>query len=95
MDELYQGFDGVDEAWIRREKARARELRKSSWWRQKLARGICHYCGGRFPPEELTMDHVVPLVRGGRSSKNNLVPCCKTCNSEKQSRLPQEWEGYL
>ena len=94
MDELYQGFDGVDEAWIRREKARARELRKSSWWRQKLARGICHYCGGRFPPEELTMDHVVPLVRGGRSSKNNLVPCCKTCNNEKQSRLLQEWEGY-
>ncbi len=94
MDELYQGFDGVDEAWIRREKARARELRKSRWWRQKLARGICHYCGGPFPPEELTMDHVVPLARGGRSSKNNLVPCCKTCNNEKQSRLLQEWEGY-
>lgn len=86
-------FDGVDEAFVRREKARARELRKSRWWRQKLSREGCHYCGGKFPPAELTMDHVVPLVRGGRSSKNNLVVCCKSCNSRKQNRLPQEWEG--
>ncbi|ADH85963.1 HNH endonuclease [Desulfurivibrio alkaliphilus] len=96
MDELYgSSLDGIDEACLRREKARARELRRSRWWRQKLAQGICHYCGGKFAPAELTMDHVVPLVRGGLSRKNNLVPCCKNCNNEKKSRLPQEWEGYL
>lgn len=94
MDELYLGLDGVDEAQVRREKAKARELRKSRWWRQKLARGICHYCGGRFAPRELTMDHVVPLSRGGLSSKNNLVSSCKSCNSEKHSQLLQEWEGF-
>jgi 5-methylcytosine-specific restriction enzyme A len=40
------------------------------------------------------MDHVVPLARGGLSSKNNLVPCCKECNNDKKSRLTLEWQGY-
>jgi len=41
------------------------------------------------------MDHVVPLTRGGRSVKNNLVTCCKECNNRKKNLLPQEWEEYL
>jgi 5-methylcytosine-specific restriction endonuclease McrA len=41
------------------------------------------------------MDHVVPVARGGRSVKGNLVPCCKACNNAKQGLLPMEWEGYL
>ena len=38
----------------------------------------------------LTMDHVVPIVRGGRSTKGNVVPSCKDCNSKKKHRLA--WE---
>ncbi len=41
------------------------------------------------------MDHVVPLVRGGRSTRGNVVPACKACNSKKQLLLPVEWEEYL
>lgn len=41
------------------------------------------------------MDHVVPLVRGGRSTRGNVVPACKTCNNKKQLLLPVEWEEYL
>lgn len=93
MKDKYQDFDGVDDARIRHEKGKARELRKSRWWKQKIAPGVCHYCGGHFLPHELTMDHVVPLARGGVSSKNNLVPCCKECNNSKRSKLLQEWEG--
>ena len=37
-----------DDAHVARERARARELRKSDWWRAQLARGICHYCGKSF-----------------------------------------------
>lgn len=94
MSDRYQDFDGVDQDRIRREKNKARELRRSRWWQQKIAQRRCHYCGGEFAPEELTMDHVVPLARGGASSKNNLVPCCKACNTAKQSNLLQEWDGY-
>lgn len=77
-----------DEHHVAREKRRARELRKTNWWKQKLAQGICHYCQRRFPPEELTMDHIVPLARGGKSTKNNVVPCCKECNSRKKYLTP-------
>ena len=89
------GFDGIDEEEIRREKARARELRKTRWWQQKTSQGKCHYCGGTVSPKELTMDHIVPLARGGRSAKNNLVPSCKDCNNRKKSMMPLEWEEFL
>jgi len=41
------------------------------------------------------MEHLVPLVRGGRSTKSNLVPACKDCNSRKKYLLPTEWQQYL
>ena len=43
----------------------------------------------------LTLDHVVPLVRGGRSIRANMVAACKDCNTKKQSLLPWEWQAYL
>ena len=85
----------VSELQIRQEKDKARQLRRSRWWADRIARGICQYCEGRFPPEELTMDHVVPLTRGGRSSRGNLVPACKECNNRKKYLLPMEWDEYL
>ncbi len=88
-------FDGVDEAEIRREKDKARKLRRSRWWQQKLAISICYYCGKNFKPNDLTMDHIVPLARGGRSTKDNLVACCKECNTKKKTMLPLEWEEYM
>ena len=88
-------FAGVDDSVIRKEKAKARELRKSSWWKNKIAQGICHYCGRQSLPGELTMDHIVPLARGGRSTKGNLVATCKECNNKKKTLLPLEWEEYM
>ena len=82
--------DGAD---LRRERARARELRASAWWRRRIAAGVCHYCGRVVGPRALTLDHVVPLIRGGRSVRANMVPACKDCNSEKRAQLPWEWEG--
>ncbi len=94
MDD-YFGFDGVDEAWIRRERAKARELRKTRWWQQKTADGLCYYCRKKFPYKQLTMDHLIPLARGGRSTKDNLVPSCKDCNNKKKNMLPVEWKEYV
>jgi len=76
---------------IKKERAKARDLRKSQWWKRKLNEGVCYYCEQIFAPDELTMDHKVPLARGGFSTKANLVPACKTCNSEKKHRLATEW----
>ena len=80
---------------ILKERRKARELRQSGWWKRKRSSGVCHFCGGKFPPSELTMEHIVPLMRGGKSIRQNIVPACKRCNREKRNRLPVEWEDYL
>jgi 5-methylcytosine-specific restriction endonuclease McrA len=85
----------VSEEEIRRERERARELRSSQWWKRRRSSGLCHYCGKRFPPRSLTMDHVVPITRGGKSTKGNVVPACKECNTRKKHSLLMEWEEYI
>ena len=79
-----------DPAHIKRERQKAKELRKSDWWKQQLSKGVCYYCKGSFPAEELTMDHILPVVRGGKSVRSNCVPCCKQCNNEKKFLTPAE-----
>ena len=88
-------FVPADEEHIKREKRKARELRQSQWWKRKKSSGICHYCGRKFHPSELTMDHIVPIARGGKTTKGNVVPCCKECNNKKKYMLPIEWQEYL
>src|SRR6266568_4979234 len=85
----------VSEQEVRREKEKARELRSSQWWKNRIGKGGCHWCGGSFAPADLTMDHIVPIVRGGRSTRGNIVPACKECNNKKKYLLPLEWEEYL
>ncbi len=41
------------------------------------------------------MDHIVPIIRGGRSVRSNVVPACRECNAKKKYLLPVEWEEYL
>jgi two-component system phosphate regulon sensor histidine kinase PhoR len=85
----------LDEAHIKAERRRARELRGSQWWKRRCAKGFCHYCGQPTLPKELTMDHIVPIARGGKSTKGNIVPACKACNNKKKQLLPMEWQAYL
>lgn len=75
---------------IKKERAKARALRESQWWKQILGLGLCHYCEKKFNKEELTMDHVIPVGRGGHSSKGNVVPSCKDCNNKKRHLTPAE-----
>jgi 5-methylcytosine-specific restriction endonuclease McrA len=93
MDELF--YSMASEADIKIERQKARELRKERWWKDKLARGVCEYCGRTFSADELTMDHIVPLVRMGKTVKNNIACACKECNNKKKYLLPMEWEEYL
>lgn len=83
-------FLSHDKAHIARERKKAQELKRSQWWKNVLAKGLCHYCGGKFPPAQLTMDHVVPVARGGTSTRGNVVPACKKCNTEKKLSTPVE-----
>ena len=80
----------TDPQRMKKEREKARQLKKTHWWQQLRQKGLCHYCEKEFRPEDLTMDHVLPLARGGRSQKGNIVASCKTCNSQKKLNTPAE-----
>jgi len=50
----------------------------------------CQYCGRKMAPSELTIDHVLPRAMGGRTSWDNVVTCCRKCNTRKSNRTPEE-----
>lgn len=50
----------------------------------------CQYCGSRAPAGELTLDHVHPRSRGGRTTWKNIVVSCIACNARKRDRRPEE-----
>jgi len=52
----------------------------------------CCYCGCN---NELTIDHVIPSSRGGKTEFENCITCCMTCNSKKGDRTPTEARMYL
>lgn len=61
----------------------------------KRDRNTCQYCGARPGTSELSIDHVVPRSRGGRSTWENCVLACVRCNGKKANRRPSEAEMHL
>lgn len=80
----------TDPARLKRERAAARRFKKTHVWQQKIQKGTCFHCGKACSPRELTLDHLVPLARGGRSTPGNMVPSCLTCNQGKKLLTPVE-----
>lgn len=62
-----------------------REIRQQVFDRDGLE---CSYCGSTDNP---TVDHIVPLIRGGSNDMDNLTPACRSCNSSKGDKLLSEW----
>lgn len=74
---------------IRQMAPRVTYTRKNIHIRDNYA---CQYCGST---SHLTLDHVMPVSRGGKSSWENVVTACYSCNSRKGSRTPDEAEMKL
>jgi 5-methylcytosine-specific restriction endonuclease McrA len=55
---------------------------------RKAQKGKCYYCGKKC---KLTVEHLVPLDRGGTNWPDNIVLACKPCNSGKRNKLPHEY----
>lgn len=64
--------------------SKAKFTRRNVYIRDKFN---CQYCGDRFVWTDLTIDHVVPRVHGGKTSWTNCVSACPTCNTRKGQRL--------
>ncbi len=50
----------------------------------------CQYCNQTRPMSQLSLDHVVPRSQGGKTTWENVVCCCTSCNSKKGGRTPVE-----
>ena len=72
--------------YLKKQRLKAKQLRSSQWWKQKLEGGLCYYCQKRFTSDKLTMDHKLPLAKGGVSSKSNIVIACRDCNRAKGTK---------
>jgi len=81
----------------RRRRARLRsasgEISQRDWRRVvHIYRERCAYCES---PAPLTMDHVIPLSRGGTHSIGNIVPACRSCNASKKHLLLADWRRRI
>lgn len=59
-------------------------------------RGWCYYCGAQLNPwSNFAIDHIRPVNKGGSDEIENLAPICKTCNSRKGDKHPEELRHIL
>lgn len=87
---------GLESARYYNERRRARKLKvkgsftKEEWLKVRDATdGVCSYCGKYVGVEKLTLDHIVPLSKGGTNYITNIRAICKRCNSRRGNR------GYI
>lgn len=48
----------------------------------------CYICGQKLEGRQVTLDHVIPLAKGGSHKADNLKVACRSCNSRKRDRMP-------
>jgi 5-methylcytosine-specific restriction endonuclease McrA len=77
---------------LRRTMVEAGTVTEADWLSLLNRHGYCcAYCGGAGP---LSVEHVVPITRGGRHSLGNILPVCRSCNSSQGGRLLSEWRYH-
>jgi UDP-N-acetylmuramoylalanine-D-glutamate ligase len=86
LSHLFPNLSVIPDSEIKKQRQIARELRQTPWWKEQIKSGVCHYCRQKF--SILTMDHKIPLSRGGKSTKSNIVPSCEPCNKKKNNLTP-------
>lgn len=71
----------------------ARQERRARFSRANVYRRdgyCCQYCGKSFSGVELTLDHVLPRSKGGKTDWTNIVSACRPCNAHKADRTPEQ-----
>ncbi len=96
--EWHERNPGASAEYDRRRRARMRGTQVVPLSSQQIQQRFsvfddrCVYCGTEG---ELTVDHIIPLSRGGRHILSNIKPACRSCNSKKRNRRPDEWAQIM
>lgn len=61
--------------------------------RQIYSSDKCYYCNSELKDREKSVDHKIPVSRGGTNDLQNLVICCRSCNSKKNNQTDKEYIG--
>ena len=84
--------------FVSKEKCRTGDIPELSLedWKQCMLhfRGSCAYCGapeGRSAASKLDRDHLVPISKGGKTTRSNIIPACKKCNRGRGNRDWKDW----
>jgi 5-methylcytosine-specific restriction endonuclease McrA len=83
-DRLHRKRAKIREVVVQNCTKRIRELRQST---------SCHWCDMPLVSADVTIDHIIPLARGGHHIPDNLCAACKPCNCSKKDSLPEEWQS--
>lgn len=86
--------------WRHRRNRYLRQYGESPTWQEleelwDTSGGRCWYCHTEIPREKLEFDHRIPVSRGGRTEKQNMVVACKPCNRLKGEMAEQEFQEFL
>lgn len=67
-----------------------------AWFRkcEKLG-NKCQLCGKTNEESKLTIDHIIPVSKGGKNNINNLQPLCHSCNVHKSNKMPLDYLAHL
>lgn len=77
-------------AWYDPDEPMSWSEKKARLW--DISKGRCYYCGTAMNPfRDFSVDHDVPRSKGGPDDFNNLVACCRTCNTRKNARSGDDW----
>ena len=89
-DKYYEDVEASRAASLERYYRRARRSLDALGWNHMLSvyAGLCAYCGAR--PAD-SVDHIVPVARGGRHSTENILPACISCNCAKRKKTALEF----
>lgn len=84
--------------FLAKEKSRTGEIPELTLadWKECMLffHGSCAYCGtheGRAAAAKLDRDHLLPVSRGGQTTKKNVIPACRKCNRGRGNRDWREW----
>lgn len=99
------GYSSDDQAYYRHggEKTKRqryyskRKIKQSDLLKKNIKPGkfTCCYCGIPLDRSNYTRDHLIPVNRGGKTTHDNIKPCCYDCNQEKGNMMPSTYIEFV